>query len=115
VPFPGGESNQGPFSGVPVWHYQDDAVTGNVSVDLAPPAPAIGPLVIQPLATFKPTFYVDGADGPGIPGAIGISHFSKDLAFNLYTFSVPEPASCLLFACGCVGLALMRRRRRLAG
>jgi hypothetical protein len=96
-----------------VWHFQDDAVAGDVRISMAPPAGTqLNPFVDQPVASMSPTFYKDFADGPGL-GAVGGTHnigmFSKDLAFELYT-QVPEPGTCLLFLSGCVGLALLRQR-----
>src|SRR5262245_41536377 len=104
-----GEQNQGPFQGVPVWHFQDDAVTGDVRINTLPPAPPIMPDVFQPIQNMSPTHYVDGLDGPGALGAIGIRNFSKDLAFELYTIRVPEPGTALLMVLGVVGLAIRRR------
>ena len=51
-----------------------------------------------------PTNYVDLQDGPQ-----GISQFSQDMAFELYT-AVPEPASFALFGLA-ASLVLLRRRR----
>ncbi len=74
------------------------------------------PDVVQPFGSMSPTNYIDGVDGPAgqmIPGAPptpGISRFSKDLAFELYTKNnVPEPSSCLLMLLGFAGLATRRR------
>ncbi len=93
-----------------VWHFQDDAVTGDVTILLPQPLP--GPQLINVIQTqYKPVNYLDDADGPGsIPGTIGgnIGQFSKDLAFELYT--VPEPATLTLLALG--GLAMLRRRKQ---
>ncbi len=104
-----GEQNQGPFQGVPVFHFQDNAVTGDVRINTLPPATPIMPDVVQPFANMVPTHYVNGLDGPGVPGAIGIAQFSKDLAFELYTV-VPEPTSCLLSIVAMTGVLLVRRR-----
>lgn len=88
--------------GTPIWHFQDDAVTGIVSVDhLSTPMGEIMPIVRQ--EEFAPTRYVDGWDGPP-----PLSGFSKDLAFELYT--VPEPATCGLALVAAIGAALRRRR-----
>ena len=90
----------------PVWHFQDDAVTG--AIELYP-----GPQMDVIQTQFAPKNYMDGADGPGpIAGAVGgIGQFSKDLAFELYT--IPEPATLTLLALG--GLAVIRRRRVMRG
>ncbi len=105
--FPG-ENDQGPGPffdpTAEIWHFQDDAVTGGIDlVDLSPVPPLSGVSFDQGLSTFRETYYVDNLDGP-----VGISNFSKDLAFELYT--VPEPVSLSLLAVG--GLALLRRRSR---
>jgi hypothetical protein len=91
--------------GTPVWHFQDDAVTGHVVVDhLSTPMGSIMPIVDQ--AGFQPTRYLALADGPP-----GIGEFSKDLAFELYTI-VPEPATCALMAMGLASVVALGRRAR---
>ncbi len=95
----------------PVWHFQDDAVTGDVRIVPDPTMGFMMPQVFQPVANMSPTNYLDFADGPGpgpIPGTTNIGLFSKDLAFELYTI-VPEPTSCLLMVVGLAGLTLRRR------
>jgi len=90
--------------GTPVWHFQDNAVTGRVRVDhLSTDMGAIMPLVEQ--GGFQPTRYLSLIDGPA-----GIGEFSKDLAFELYT--VPEPATCALMVIGLAGAVAFRRRSR---
>lgn len=106
VPSPG-EYVDGQIAGQNIYHFQDDAVTGNLRfLPFASPSPVI----FQ--TNMSPTFYVDNADGPGgsTAGTPGISSHSKDLAFELYTYSVPEPAACLLMAIGLVGVSTIRRR-----
>jgi PEP-CTERM motif len=89
--------------GTPVWHFQDDAVTGHIVVDhLSTPMGDIMPQIDQ--VGFQPTRYLALADGPP-----GIGEFSKDLAFELYTI-VPEPATCALLAIGLAGVVALRRR-----
>jgi hypothetical protein len=111
-----GETQVGTIgANVPVYHFQDDAVTGDVRIL---PDPSMGgflmPLVFQPPQNMSPTNYLDFADGPAalIPGAVGISQFSKDLAFELYT--VPEPTTLGLIGLALAGLA-NRSRRPLIG
>jgi hypothetical protein len=89
--------------GTPIWHFQDDAVTGIVTVDhLSTPMGQIMPVVIQDL--HQPTRYLEDADGPP-----PIGQFSKDLAFELYT--VPEPGICAFGVAGLCGVVALRRRQ----
>lgn len=90
-----GENQQAPPPvPFPIWHFQDDAVSGEVAVMFDPndPMTYVMPLVQQFPPSFRPERYLANIDGPGF-----IEQFSKDLAFELYT--VPEPASfCLVLA-----------------
>jgi hypothetical protein len=105
VPSPG-EFIDGQVDGQNVWHFQDDAVSGNLR--FLPNNPA-GAQVFQ--TGMAPTFYIDGIDGPAANGpVIGIGGHSKDLSFELYTLQVPEPASCLLMAIGLAAIGSLRRR-----
>jgi hypothetical protein len=88
-----------------VWHFQDDAVTGHIVVNHLIPMGEIMPQIDQ--AGYQPTRYLALADGPP-----GIGEFSKDLAFELYTMQIPEPATCALVAIGLAGAVAMRRRSR---
>ncbi len=108
VPIPGEKDEQpiiAPPYATPVWHFQDDAVTGKIELYL-------GPQIDVVQSEFEPRNYLDGIDGPG-PAAganIGnIGQFSKDLAFELYT--IPEPAT--LFIVLVAGLPVLLKRRRL--
>jgi len=92
-----------PVGGVPIWHFQDDAVTGRVLINPFVPGGDIMPRVEQD--SFRPTRYRAGADGPPI-----IADFSKDLAFELYT--VPEPAAGALMLVGLASTLLIHRRGR---
>jgi len=111
VPIPGERDERpivDPTYPTEVWHFQDDAVTGNIELYPGPTDPEIHD-VIQ--TEYKPTFYMDGADGPGpVAGANGgnIGQFSKDLAFELYT--IPEPAT--IFMVLAAGLPAVLKRRR---
>jgi hypothetical protein len=91
-------------SSVRIWHFQDDAVTGNVFVNTQlTPGGEIMPFVEQ--GGYERTRYLGLADGPRI-----IGEFSKDLAFELYT--IPEPATCALIAISLAGVVGLHRRRR---
>jgi hypothetical protein len=70
-----GESNIS-AAGPPVWHFQDDAVTGSIFVTLD------GPNILVQQTNYTRTFYIPPFDGV---------NFSKDLAFELYT-TQPPPA-----------------------
>ena len=69
-PFPPGEAIAGNVRpNVPVWHFQDDAVTGNVRILPTAAGGFLMPQVFQPPTSMSPTNYLDFADGPGpIPG-----------------------------------------------
>jgi hypothetical protein len=107
-----GETQVGTIGNSPIYHFQDDAVAGDVRiVTTVPPATSpLNPFVFQ--TNYLPQNYIDGVDGPGsaIPGTHGIGAYSKDLAFELYT-NVPEPSTCLLLLSGGLGLTVIGRRR----
>jgi len=94
-----GEGNIGPATD-PIWHFQDDAVTGGVDV-----TPNAAPSAIQVNQyNLSSTNYLDNIDGP-----TGIGQYSKDLAFEIYT--VPEPAGPMILGLALTALVLRRRRR----
>jgi hypothetical protein len=103
-----GENNQGNAALGPIWHFQDNAVEGAVNVVTAidPTGVQIVTNIDQPIQSFSEQYYVDNLDGPQ-----GISQFSKDLAFELYTV-VPEPATYALMACGLFGALISHRKMR---
>jgi hypothetical protein len=93
----------------PIYHFQDDAVSGLVTV-IWPGVDPTNVEVYQDPASMIPTQYLNGYDGPGPtttdPNFPGIGRFSKDLAFVLH--AVPEPSTFVLLA---VGLACLAGRR----
>jgi len=103
-----GENQQGTAASGPIWHFQDDAVTGEVNVNTFINTAGVQQVqsVVQFLPTFVPEVYLDNIDGPQ-----GISNFSQDQAFELYTV-IPEPATCLLMVAGLAGIVASRRLRR---
>ena len=81
-----------PITGLPddmVWHFQDDAVAGEVFIDEAAPEM---PMVDQP--TWKDEYYKYSLPycntNQGVDGPDEIEYYSKDLAFELWT-----PTECV--------------------
>lgn len=98
----------------PVWHFQDDSVSAQTRITVDSMMPNM-PVLVQQFG-YIPQHYVDGLDGPGpivaADGTVlqpGIGAFSKDLAFQLFTHSIPEPSTCLLMAVSFVGLMVRRK------
>lgn len=115
VPVPG-EHDQGIAALFPIWHFQDDAVSGRLDVNTFINTAGVQQVgsVLQHLPTFNDEYYKDYLDGPGtgvIPGFGGISQYSKDLAFELYTTQIPEPATASLALLVSLALCLGRSRR----
>jgi hypothetical protein len=77
-----------------IWHFEDDAVNGGITVFTTAAGGPIPASVIQ--QGFTPQNYLPPLDGPSV-----IGQYSKDLAFELYT-RIPEPAA---FALLCLGWA----------
>lgn len=91
-------------AGIPLYHYEDDAVSGAFNLTVLNPADPVNGFVLKQ-SQMLPQNYIDNVDGPP-----GIGAFSKDLAFQLYYTPTPEPASIALAGAGALGL-LSRRRR----
>ncbi len=89
---------------IPIWHFQDDAVQGQLGVIIDPAMPNM-PRVVQNELVYLPQNYEPLVDGPSI-----IALHSKDLAFELYT--VPEPAAIMLAVVAFVVSGLSIRGRR---
>ncbi len=94
---------------IPVWHFQDDAVTGRVNTGFNPDGTVgiaettQGPLNYE--STPSGSVPIDGPAGPP-----GIQDYSEDLAFALYT-NVPEPSTIALLGLGAVGLGYLTKKR----
>ena len=94
LPVPGGV--------IPIWHFQDDAVSGAIGIQIIPTMPTM-PMIVQ--TGFEPQRYRPLDDGPSV-----IGQFSKDLAFELYT--IPEPSTMILGILAMAGVQIVARRRR---
>jgi hypothetical protein len=103
VPTPGEFDESGTTVPGPVWHFQDDAVGGSVSITTGPLVPG-GTASVSETVT-GPETYVLPYDGP--PGSVPLS---KDLAFVLYT--VPEPTSLALLGFGALALLGVARTQK---
>jgi hypothetical protein len=94
-----------PGTTIPINHFQDDAVSGNLL--FAPGALQPADAIVQSgMVPRNYQFINTNGVGP-IDGPPGIEQHSKDLAFSLYT-PIPEPGSGVLMLCGMLG-ALRRR------
>ncbi len=97
-----------PTDDIPIYHFQDNAVSGRIdNIEDWPDVPCNLHMDQDADPSNNPSLaaehYVDSVDGP-----IGISEYSKDLGFALYT---PEPATLALVGLGVAGIAAARRRR----
>jgi hypothetical protein len=97
-----GERNEAPAGNpFPVWHFQDDAVNGNLITIVDP---ATGNIIVDQ-SNYAPQNYMAGVDGPSI-----MSDLSKDLAFQLYYRDIPEPGTIGLAALG--GMMTLRKHQK---
>jgi hypothetical protein len=92
-----GETNLGSVAS-PVWHFQDDAVSGVLSYTTGG---------IPQEGGFSPLDYNTTSDG--FSTTSGVVPPSEDLAFDLYYAQVPEPIGLPLLG---LGMFLFRRNRR---
>jgi hypothetical protein len=99
VPVPG-EHTVANGLGLTMWHYQDAAVTGNLSLFSIPSTF----LALVTLDGYNPLNYTNLVDGP-----TGINAYRKDLAFRLYT--LPEPTTFVMIGVGIVAMILAALRR----
>ncbi|MFO0791551.1 MAG: hypothetical protein U0805_18985 [Pirellulales bacterium] len=97
-----------PNTNQPIWHFQDDAVQGDLR--FTPGAPLLSQQVVQLNMTPTNYLFVNTTGIGPIDGPAGIEQHSKDLAFELFTTKVPEPAACMLVAMAIAGVASFRRR-----
>ncbi len=104
VPVPG-EINLGTAAN-PIWHFQDDAVTGQVIAGVN----SAGTLGIISERTANPLNYQFTPGAVPIDGPPGIQNFSEDLSFELFT--VPEPSTIILLLLGSGGVAMAARMGR---
>ncbi len=103
IPVPGEHDETPPGFTGPMWHFQDDAVSGTALITF----PAAGGMPIVQETNFAAMNYIPGIDmTPNITSPV-----SKDLAFALYT-AVPEPGTLTLMGIGVVGLFAVGRRYR---
>lgn len=87
--------------GTPIYHFQDDAVSGSIVLNVLEDC-----LVPLQQTGFVPKNYLPPFDGP-----TPIANHSKDLAFELHT-RVPEPSSIILLLLGGIGLMGLVGRKR---
>jgi hypothetical protein len=110
VPVPG-EHDEGPLvlsnGPVPVWHFQDDAVSGQIDYGVN----TAGVFGINSETQMQPLNYQFTPGAVPIDGPPGIQNYSEDLAFELYTI-VPEPSTVILMLLGSGGVAMVARRRK---
>ena len=88
----------------PIWHFQDDAVSGDLRlIDIG--SPVTGRFTVEQ-SNMQLRSYLADWDGPPY-----IAQYSKDLAFELY--GVPEPSMGLI-GLGATAILLIRRRCALS-
>ncbi len=108
-----GEHVQGTFvdstgKDIPVWHFQDDAVTGDVHIGIDVDLATGEQKIVVDQNTLHETYYIPGID---MPYEVQ-NEFSKDLAFALYAQPVPEPSTFAMIGLAVACLLGVGRRGR---
>jgi PEP-CTERM motif len=106
VPIPG-EHIEGTVANLPIWHFQDDAVNGQI---VAAVNAAGTPSILSEVTAGPLNYALTPSGSVPIDGPPGIENFSEDLAFALYT--VPEPSTIALLGLGGIGFGVTLWRRR---
>jgi hypothetical protein len=101
-----GEKNLGTQTN-PIWHFQDDAVSGVIDYGVN----SAGVFQVNSETQMQPLNYQFTPGAVPIDGPPGIQNFSEDLSFELYTV-VPEPSTIVLLMLGGGGMAMIAQWRK---
>ncbi len=106
-----GEHDEGPLvlsnGTTPVYHFQDDAVSGQIDYGLN----TAGVFGINSETQMQPLNYQFTPGAVPIDGPPGIQNYSEDLSFELYT-TVPEPSTVIMLLLGSGGVAMVAQKRK---